>query len=244
MFKLFNLLIFLVFSSGLMSQAFMDRHSTSKSDAWISCERASSPHSARGSGHWILYDLGDTYALSSSKIWNLNTPDYEGAGFQDMVIDFSIDGTTWQEFGQFRLGHGGLSAFYEGEEGPDFGGLIVRYLLLTGVSNHGHSSCYGLGEIKLEGKLSPVTLTQTPTLDVELKIGPNPTSDIVNLMINTLPQEQLNYHLTDIFGRLIKKGEVTQNRTSIDVSQLNSGLYFLSIINPWGIKTKKLEIIH
>jgi hypothetical protein len=237
--------LFLLMFAGIQvsGQAFMDRHSTSKTDAWISCERSSSPNTARGSGHWMMLDLGDTYALSESHIWNLNTPDYEGAGFHDLVIDYSLDGQTWQEFGQYRLDHGNLSAFYEGEPGPDFGGLVVRYLLLTGVSNHGHSTCYGLGEMKVEAKLTPLSGTETPGLQVDMKISPNPSSDFVQLTLNNLPEDGLKFHLTDIFGRLVQKGDVVQTSTWIDVSYLNSGMYFVSIISPWGIKTKKLEII-
>lgn len=237
------LMTFLV--SGFMSygQAFMNRHSTSRTDAWISCERSLAPNASRGSGHWIMLDLGDTYALTTSHFWNLNTPDYVGAGFHDMVIDYSLDGRTWYEFGQYRLGHGQLSAFYEGEEGPDFGGLVVRYLLLTGINNHGHTSCYGLGEVKIDAIKTPVSSTDIQPLHVDMQISPNPSSDIVRLSLKQLPENGLKFHLTDIYGRLIQKGDISQTSTMIDVSQLYSGMYFLSIINAWGIQTKKLEII-
>ncbi len=241
-----KILIFLFFWIGVStvnSQAFVDRHSTSKTDAWISCKSSQSPNPLRGSGHWIAYDLGHNYALTTTKIWNLNTPNYDGAGIQDMVIDYSLDGLTWYEFGNFRLDGGGLSAFYEGQPGPDFGGLIMRHLLITAVSNHGHNECFGLGEIKLEARQIPVSV-QTPTsFELDVNISPNPASDIVSISINEIPKDGLRFHLTDMFGRMIVKGDITQNVTQLSISEIPPGSYFVSLIHPHGIKTKKLIII-
>ncbi len=241
--KVLTLIVALYSYSILISQAYPDRHSTSKTDAWISCEKTLSPHSQRGEGHWIMYDLGHNYGLTTTQIWNLNTPNYDGAGIQDMVIDYSIDGITWREFGNFRLEQGRLSGFYEGQIGPDFGGLIMRYLLITAISNHGHNECFGLGELKFEARQIPVSV-QTPTsFELDLSISPNPASDIVSISIAEIPKDGLKFHLTDMFGRMIVKGDVTQNVSEINISEIPAGSYFVSLINPFGIKTKKLIII-
>lgn len=227
----------------LSAQAYPDRHSTSQRDAWISCTAAVSPNPARPDGHWIMYDFGDTYAMHQSTLWNLNTPGYDEAGFNEMVIDYSIDGQKWYEFGRFSLEKGNLSGFYQGESGPDFGGLIARFLLISAVSNHGHPTCYGLGEVRINA--IPVTITniEEKRLNLDVVLGPNPFTERTTIKINQLPEDGLSYQLLDINGKLIKKNRITQTVFDLDGSDLSSGLYFLAFINPYGIKTVKLEII-
>ena len=55
-------------------------------------------------------------------------------------------GTIW---GDINLEEAPGSENYFGEIGPDFEGLVVRYLLLSVTSNHG-GNCYGFSEVKLD----------------------------------------------------------------------------------------------
>ena len=236
-------IVFFLLNFELVAQAYPDRHSTSQRDAWISCTPSASPNPVRPEGHWIMYDFGDTYSMHRSTLWNLNTPGYDEAGFNDLVIDYSIDGQNWFEFGRYSLTKANLSGFYQGEEGPDFGGLIARYVLISARSNHGHPTCYGLGEIRINA--TPITITniQEKRLNLEVTIGPNPFADYATVKISELPEEGLTWYLLDFSGRLIRKSQVTQSVFDIDANDLSSGLYFLAFINPFGIKTLKLEIL-
>jgi hypothetical protein len=120
-----------------------------------------------------MYNLGDTYSLNKSTIWNLNVPERINSfdnqawsltrlpgraedGMKDIIVDISINGTTWTEWGRFTIPKAPASGFYQGISGPDFLGKIAKYVLITGVSNHG-GPCYGLSEIKFIGTVATQT---------------------------------------------------------------------------------------
>ena len=130
------------------AQQFPDRHSTSYTDAWLSCVPSANPHIERGNSHWIRYDLGSTYMLSNIQLWNYNDPLNLNNGVNEMVIDVSSDGINWTEVGIATVNVSQGSAFYEGEDIIDLGGVAANYLLITVLSNHG-GSCYGFSEIKV-----------------------------------------------------------------------------------------------
>ena len=66
------------------------------------------------------------------------------------------------------------------------------------------------------------------SLEDQINIFPNPTSDILNLFISNNSNIS-NYEIINILGKSIKKGELNQNRNSIDISSLQTGIYFLSL---------------
>lgn len=142
-------ILILFFTSQLLNgQCFPDRHNTSWYNSWTSCETAPNPNPIRGNSHWLHYDLGHDYVLSTSQIWNSNQPDSLSNGIQQVVIDYSLDGITWEEWGLHTIGMATGDKYYEGEIGPDFGGISARFVLITALSNHG-GFCYSLGELKI-----------------------------------------------------------------------------------------------
>ncbi|MEM8909967.1 MAG: T9SS type A sorting domain-containing protein, partial [Bacteroidota bacterium] len=125
-------------------------------NTWESCQTAPNPNPDRSIGHWIHYDLGASYVLTQSRIWNTNEGTHLSKGFRSVVVDFSDDGEDWTELGTYEFTQGTGEAVYEGFNGPDFGGQQARYVLLTATSNWGHPTCYGLAEVKFN--LSPITI--------------------------------------------------------------------------------------
>ncbi|MEO1652453.1 MAG: discoidin domain-containing protein, partial [Bacteroidota bacterium] len=91
-------------------------------NTWQSCQTAANPNPVRGEGHWIMYDFGIAYKLSTTRIWNSNEPSTLDMGFKDISIDYSMDGTNWQELGKYQLERGTGQAIYGGIPGPDFNG--------------------------------------------------------------------------------------------------------------------------
>ncbi len=61
--------------------------------------------------------------------------------------------------------------------------------------------------------------------NIAMTISPNPAVDYINIHANTT--DALNFTLTDVSGKIIEKKALTTNQ--IDVSNLNSGIYFLNI---------------
>ena len=227
------------------SQAYLDRHSVVQSDAWISNVKSNSPNPIRGNIHWIRYDLGETYSLQKSKIWNVNTPGLLNAGARTVIIDYSIDGSVWYEWGRYLLNQGTGTSFYEGQDGPDFSGLAARYLLINIRDNHGHASYGGLSEIKVDATPTTVSVKDDNlTSSIELSATPNPFRSQSTISLINLPENQeFTYQLTDINGRLLKKDNVTTNKIEISGNDLQTGMYYFSVIHKSGIKTIPIEFI-
>ena len=168
-------LVLLLNSNTVLSQMCEGAHSTSTDDSWQSCVLTVNPNPDRSEGHWIRYDLGGYYELNLSHFWNYNVFGETSRGVANMVVDWSLDGTNWNFWGDINLEEAPGSENYFGETGPDFEGLVVRYLLLSVTSNHG-GICYGFSEIKLD-----VTPVMGCTGDIVLN-GSIDISDVLALL--------------------------------------------------------------
>ncbi len=65
--------------------------------------------------------------------------------------------------------------------------------------------------------------------EIDLAIFPNPTSDVLTISFEMELTETVFMSLTDISGRLINQLELDQSVNQIDVSDLNTGVYMLTI---------------
>jgi len=220
-------------AQNLYSQCLPDRHSTNWFDGWISCETSANPNTSYGNTHWIMYDLGFTYTLYGSQFWNSNDPANLNYGLMDYSIDYSINGTTWTNLGNFTLNQASGLSTYEGEWGPNFDAASARYVLITPTSNYG-GSCYGFHEAKFY-------LDETIAISEELNgfntvAYPNPFSETLSIRIHTLDSnEPIEYSIYDLLGRTITQGKITSvsENNRVDLSnedlRLISGIYFLKM---------------
>jgi Secretion system C-terminal sorting domain len=194
----------LMFQSLLISQCYPNRHSTNFFDGWVSCEAAPNPNPARPVSHFIMYDFGKVYKLGQMEIWNSNDPAHLDWGMRDVVIDYSIDGETWLNAGNYTFEQASGLSTYEGAEGPHLNDVEGRYLLITAVNNYG-GECFGLGEMHVAGeeviisKVDPVE--SLPCVDVS--VYPNPFADKMTMEISSGCSGDLRYSIYDALGQLI-----------------------------------------
>jgi len=219
------LILSFFYTSLLSAQCYPDRHNTTWYDSWISCEAAANPNTERGEGHWLHYDLGHFYILKNSKFWNANRPDFLEDGLQEIVIDYSMDGITWQEWGTHTIEMASGSKYYEGEEGPDFGNIAARYVLITAINNYG-GSCYSLGELKID--VEEFTVSTEDILDNQVTIFPNPARHELNVRFTNALDTAPMISITDVLGRMVQDGQLDTSGT-LDISSLSNGVYFLEI---------------
>ncbi len=158
---------------------YQNSHSTMQDDVWLSCTASSNPNTIRGNSHWILYDLGFNYTITSTHFWNYNVGGQLGFGMKDIYVDYSLDGNNWTNAATFQLAQATGTSNYFGEIGPDLGGVNARYVLITAANNWG-GSCTGLSEVRFNlgqqcataaeiiglpatvSNLSPVNLSASP----------------------------------------------------------------------------------
>ncbi|WP_242206564.1 T9SS type A sorting domain-containing protein [Aestuariivivens insulae] len=95
-----------------------------------------------------------------------------------------------------------------------------------------------------------ICATKTATLGVNDKIlndfamYPNPAKDIVNLKFNKISNNNIAVNIYDIQGKLIKYVSKTLRNQSVqlDISNLNTGMYFLKVHDGTNESTKKLIV--
>lgn len=153
----------IMLSTVIFAQQCAEPDATIWQNSWHTCQKSVNPNPARGTSHWIQYDLGQVRTLSKSWIWNTNDPSRLDEGFKEVQIDFSVDGETWMNFGQMVFPKGKGTAVYGGFPGPDLSQINARYILITALSNYGNASCYGLTEVKFN--LLPNSDRDTPELN-------------------------------------------------------------------------------
>jgi hypothetical protein len=74
-------------------------------------------------------------------------------------------------------------------------------------------------------------------LDDSLRVFPNPATDTIHVSSKVALSSLLLY---DVYGKLILKKE--NNTNSLDVSRLNSGMYFLEVSSNTGKVVKKVMV--
>jgi len=229
--------MFLALVAGTVSaQCFLDRHNTTWYDGWISCTPSMNPNAIRGESHWILYDLNYAYGLFQLHLWNTNAPDYLTSGMQNIAIDISNDGTNWTEVGEFQIPMADGTSTYEGLDLYDLGGVNARYLLITGLTNHG-GPCFGLSEIRIDvaDEITNVDAALPPTGScLSARVFPNPVNELSKAFITSnCSTAPVQYAIQDISGTTIASGEagLISGETVLELSALpaGSGMYVLSL---------------
>jgi len=186
MLKLCKLTIAIAFLSVMklnvyaQQNCYENKHSNLQDDSWLSCSTSVNPNSARGNSHWILYDLGYTYSITSTHFWNYNVSGQLGYGIKDLYIDYSVDGNSWTYATTFQLSQATGNNNYSGEIGPDLGGLNARYILITASNSWGTGNCIGLSEVRFN-------LGQQCTTMAEIIGLPSTTSNSTPITLSGSP---------------------------------------------------------
>lgn len=74
-----------------------------------------------------------------------------------------------------------------------------------------------------------------------LRVYPNPASEIVNIEFTTLPDNKVEFVLSDMNGRLIERGKISITLTPLNVQHLGKGTYILQVIS--GEEKERFKIV-
>jgi hypothetical protein len=97
-----------------------------------------------------------------------------------------------------------------------------------------HLNPNGVALIELYIPEITLSLSEMISVNSELIIYPNPTSDVVN--INIPEQDLISIEVYDLFGKNVK----TFNTPSFSIKQFSNGVYYLKIQTKDGTEVKKL----
>ena len=109
----------------------------------------------------------------------------------------------------------------------------VRILSNPNVSYNGEAI---MGTMHIDNILAFMDAGTNDFTSLNAKVFPNPVADILNVD-SQLPI--LNYQIYNILGSLVMTSEVNTLNTSIDVSDLRSGVYMIKLNGMEGSQTKR-----
>lgn len=227
---------------GIQAQCLTDAHSNHANDSWQSCQSSVHPVTGEMGYHWLQYDFGALYAITTSTVWNYNVSGETNKGMKEVVIYYSNDGQNWIQFGDYEFSEAPGTNNYEGDVGPDFGHLQTQYLLIVGESNWGDSNCFGMSEIRFDlGILSGLSDSHLSNLSA-FEVTPNPTAGNVSI---TLEQGDIyDIVVFDTKGSIVKEHKTAglTPQVNLNLSELSTGSYMIQILTDQGMLAEQLMI--
>lgn len=80
-------------------------------------------------------------------------------------------------------------------------------------------------------------------LNISLTVFPNPTTENLTLQISDYNNEQLSYQLFDMQGKQLSNGQITAQKTQINMNSLPTATYFVNVVNQENKKVQSFKII-
>jgi len=168
---------------------------------------------------WFLltiYGLGSDSTRTGDSV-NYYLADYR---FSDNTLDFIIDEWTWVDLSSLGSVYG-LDFELSSSDVGQWGMNTPAYFAMD---NFAATGIVGREELTIN----------------TLNVYPNPTTDLINI---TIEETNALYAITNLQGQVVLSNAITGYNTQIDVRNLSSGLYHISVITDAGIITKKFQKI-
>jgi hypothetical protein len=101
------------------------------------------------------------------------------------------------------------------------------------------------GESRLSSSLSfNIVSGSSKTINDVLSLYPNPSSDFVQIDLQGLQKDRLNYRVVGIADqRSLLEGFVTENNNTIEVGSLGKGMYIIELTSKEGTFRKNLKLL-
>lgn len=106
----------------------------------------------------------------------------------------------------------------------------------------------GTTEFIIEGVQQPFEISVLTAIDntddilLEYSVYPNPTTDLIWLVIDAPDPEKYSFQLFDMSGRLVRQANITRGKTDISLSNIPGSLFFLRVIRD-NLEIKVFKIV-
>jgi hypothetical protein len=112
--------------------------------------------------------------------------------------------------------------------------VAFRYFVTSGGPSGANSDYIGVDTFLIDRPLSTDDFFTT-----NFAMHPNPVKDVLNITAKNGASIE-SVHVVDINGRTVNKTTVDNDKVQINVSNLNSGVYFVKVQSDLGVGTSKI----
>lgn len=142
----------------------------------------------------------------------------------------------------------GLGGLYAQESPTAAGGDAVGSggTVAYSVGQVVYTTNTGTNGSEAQGVQQPYEISTTvgideTTIHLEMSVYPNPTTNYLQLKVESEKLESLTYQLIDMQGKVIENKNVNNSNTTIKMEALPKAIYFLNVLeNNQPIKTFKI----
>ncbi len=171
--------------------------------------------------HWTIKDASGT--IVASRINNLNstifkdTVDLPNGCYTFTMDDDGCDGISWWAYQYYT---------------PNPGSGIIKFNKLSpAIPLKSISGDFGCQTTERFITSNVVASIEEKEFKTNFQLFPNPTSSVINLSLNVNEQQNLNYIISDLTGKVVKKGQINSIGSEIypiEIDELTSGMYFIT----------------
>ena len=113
------------------------------------------------------------------------------------------------------------------------------YWMISAVKNNLIKTCF-VHSISGEITCAPITSVETKSIDIpkELYIYPNPANDLITIEGAHI----ISYSLVNLAGKELASGQTNGNITSVNISHIESGAYFIKVRETDDFTIRKITI--
>jgi hypothetical protein len=129
-----------------------------------------------------------------------------------------------------------------GGDASGSGGTVSYSVGQTAYTTHSGSGGSIAQGVQHAYIISPVGINETD-FESSLRVFPNPTTDILLLEIHSDNFGTLRYELLDLQGKVLIRGDVLEQHTTIDMSVFPAASYLLYVVNEQNKQIQSFKII-
>jgi len=207
-------------------------------DDWLELYNGSS--TAISTNNYFLSDDSDDPTQ-----WPLPNKSIPAGGYQ--VVWASGDATLGDWYANFKLSKSGEElGLYYAQGGDTLEVDFIDFPALSNDQSYGRETDGAANWIKFDiatpneaNRIIEVEEEDTTGIEVqlfsEIQLYPNPAADILNVDLGTVTQT-IQLQFIDAVGRIVKTESVSSSQNQIDISELNQGMYFISLSSSTGVQ--------
>jgi len=152
---------------------------------------------------------------------------YSAIEFGGAMAAYAFNGSEWQQVGADKISEG-KAVWNKIEFSPNG----VLYAIYKDDVNDGRATVQKYsGNLTSPSETNSIKVRKTP----RFSLYPNPTRNIVHL--SNLPVGPKQIRITDVYGKITIETNTTITEQQLSVSQLGSGIYFVTVSDEYGSQT-------